>query len=294
MIAAGQKPSLILDTGPAKVSPQNWGHLFRAVKADINAIFKGWSWLRNIKKTGIRHISGVTSLRAKGDQSIQSVEYQNGNQTFEVDTRLLLVHDGVIPGTHLAMAAGCQHLWNGLQNYWAPVLDKNGLSNQPGLSIVGDGAAIAGADAAVLCGRVTGKWVARQLGLIDQAGYQSKTQKDRHSLKQIAVIRQFLDHHYRPGQLFQQLADDTIVCRCEQVSAADIRHVAALGCTGPNQAKAFTRCGMGPCMGRQCGNSVSQIFAQYHGREVGEIGHYRIRPPVKPLTLGQLANLDLD
>ncbi|MCP4233626.1 MAG: FAD/NAD(P)-binding oxidoreductase, partial [Aestuariibacter sp.] len=66
-----------------------------------------------------------------------------------------------------------------------------------------------------------------------------------------------------------------------------------MGCMGPNQAKAFTRCGMGPCMGRLCGNTVSQLFANWHNKSVAEIGHYRIRPPIRPLTLKQLANLDM-
>ena len=65
--------------------------------------------------------------------------------------------------------------------------------------------------------------------------------------------------------------------------------LAALGCSGPNQAKAFTRCGMGPCQGRLCGATVEQIFAQERGLGVAEIGRYRARPPLQPITLGQLA-----
>ena len=61
---------------------------------------------------------------------------------------------------------------------------------------------------------------------------------------------------------------------------------------GPNQAKAFTRCGMGPCMGRYCGAAVSRILADCHGSSVEDIGHYRIRPPVRPLSVGQLAELE--
>jgi bacterioferritin-associated ferredoxin len=109
------------------------------------------------------------------------------------------------------------------------------------------------------------------------------------------LLRRCLDQFYPPAQEFELPPDDeTIVCRCEEVTAGEIRRVAALGCVGPNQGKAFTRCGMGPCMGRKCGVTVSRLIAEHHGLGMDEVGHYRIRPPVKPITVGQLAELEID
>ena len=82
------------------------------------------------------------------------------------------------------------------------------------------------------------------------------------------------------------------VCRCEEIAVAEIERVVAHGCPGPNQAKAFTRCGMGPCQGRMCATVVSEMFAERRHTGVGTVGHYRIRPPVKPLTVGELAALE--
>jgi hypothetical protein len=48
---------------------------------------------------------------------------------------------------------------------------------------------------------------------------------------------------------------------------------------------------MGPCQGRQCAESVAHIVAAAGGDDVARGGHYRGRPPVTPLTLGQLASL---
>ena len=98
-----------------------------------------------------------------------------------------------------------------------------------------------------------------------------------------------LERLYRPIADLQLPADDTIVCRCEEVTAGAIRQYAALGCLGPNQTKAFGRCGMGPCQGRQCGLSVTQILAAARHVSPGEVGYYRIRPPLKPITLLELA-----
>ena len=57
-------------------------------------------------------------------------------------------------------------------------------------------------------------------------------------------------------------------------------------------AKAFVRAGRGPCQGRYCGLTVTALLAEAHARTPDEIGHYRIRPPLKPVTLGELAALD--
>ena len=70
---------------------------------------------------------------------------------------------------------------------------------------------------------------------------------------------------------------------------AEIRALAAAGCSGPNQAKAFTRCGMGPCQGRFCGSTVEQIFARETATSPQQVGCYNVRPPLKPVTLGQIA-----
>ena len=58
----------------------------------------------------------------------------------------------------------------------------------------------------------------------------------------------------------------TIVCRCEEVSAKRIREAAGIGIAAPNQVKSFTRCGMGPCQGRECGYTVSAILADVTGK----------------------------
>jgi Sarcosine oxidase A3 domain len=64
----------------------------------------------------------------------------------------------------------------------------------------------------------------------------------------------------------------------------------ARGASGPNQLKAFTRCGMGPCQGRICGPVVSAVIADVLGKSMAEIGIYRPRAPFKPITVGALAD----
>ena len=102
-------------------------------------------------------------------------------------------------------------------------------------------------------------------------------------------IRPFLDSLYRPRDENRVPKDEVIVCRCEEVTAGQLRQFVALGCLGPNQAKSFGRCGMGPCQGRMCGLTVTEVIADARSVTPETVGYYRIRPPIKPLTLGELA-----
>jgi len=45
-------------------------------------------------------------------------------------------------------------------------------------------------------------------------------------------------------------------------------------------------------MGRKCGLTVSRLMAQVRGVSVQEVGHYRIRSPIRPITVGQLADME--
>jgi bacterioferritin-associated ferredoxin len=108
------------------------------------------------------------------------------------------------------------------------------------------------------------------------------------------AARPFLDRAYPPYAPALLPSDDTIICRCEEVTAGKIRDYARMGCLGPNQAKAFGRAGMGPCQGRYCGLTVTQILADENNQTPDDTGYYRIRPPLKPVTLGELALMDTD
>ena len=292
LIAAGIDSAVLLDTGSRSIPMRAWKDLFRVITSDPKPLFKGLSWMRTIRHSNIDHQYGITSLTARGEDRLQSIEYSQNGKTYELETDLLLVHDGVIPNSHLAMAAGCEHRWNDQQACWQPLLDENGLSSQANISITGDSAGIRGAESAQCSGQIIGWHVARQLGYIDDLRYRRETQSYHGKMNRISTLRRFLDACYPPFNYFQAPLDEqTVVCRCEDIRSGDIEAVAKIGCMGPNQAKAFTRCGMGACMGRQCGNSVSRIFAHCHGKPVEEIGYYKIRAPIRPITVGELSRL---
>ena len=83
--------------------------------------------------------------------------------------------------------------------------------------------------------------------------------------------------------------DDLIVCRCEEVTAGELRACARdTGAHELNRLKAFTRIGMGRCQGRMCAPGASRLLAQAAGCSLAEVGRLRSQPPVKPVPIAVL------
>jgi NADPH-dependent 2,4-dienoyl-CoA reductase/sulfur reductase-like enzyme len=172
------------------------------------------------------------------------------------------------------------------------VADAWGRSSVPGVLVAGDAAGIGGARAAEHAGRLAALAALHRLGRLDAAARDRLAAPERQALASHRALRPFLDALYAPPAAILTPADAVAVCRCEEVTAGAIRAAVRQGCLGPNQAKAFLRAGMGPCQGRMCGPVVSEIIAAERGVSVAETGFLRIRPPIKPITLGELAGVE--
>jgi thioredoxin reductase len=282
---AGARINAILETGGSRAAA--WRH---APQFMLSHYFqKGLRLLLAVRRR-VRVVTNVIDLRAEGRDRVEAVAFRTAGgaeQRLPVDN--LFLHQGVVPNVNLAMAAGIEHRWDDGQLCWTPVLDAEGISAVAGIAIAGDGAGVAGAEAAQAYGLLAGLAAVRALrpgvrGLAPEASVRAQLKRALHG-------RAFLDAYYRPAEQFRRPARDTLACRCEEVTAGQIIDTVALGCTGPNQMKAFLRCGMGPCQGRLCGLTVTELIAQARGVPPQEVGYYRLRPPVKPITLAELASL---
>lgn len=287
MLRAGATIEAILDTTPRA---NHWRALRHAPAFLRSPYFaKGLGLMREVRGK-VRVVSGVTALAAEGDTKLRRLHYTAGGGAYEIALDQLLLHQGVVPNVNLAMAAGATHRWDALQLCWTPVLDADFGTSVPGIAIAGDGAGIAGARAAEERGRLAATAAVRAL----RPAHEIDDSAVRQALRRHDAGRRFLDTLYQPPRLFRVPQDDTIVCRCEEVTAGQIRATVALGVEGPTQMKSFLRCGMGPCQGRLCGLTVTEVIADARRCAPEDVGHYRLRPPVKPITLGELAALPVE
>lgn len=290
LIAAGGKVAGILDTTPP-------GRLAHAARLLPGALGYGWrdmlrglGWMSRLH--GLTTIRDVVTLEAVGDHRLTTVRYttREGSDG-AVPTNLLLVHDGVIPSVHGTMSAGCEHRWNAIQRCFEPVLNPMGQSSDSTIFVAGDGATIAGAKAAILSGRLAAIGIARAAGKLSADNAEVVAGPVRRGLASAAGFRRFIDALYPPAEL--PIPDETMVCRCEEVTAQELREaIKGRPHIGPDGAKIATRAGMGPCQGRQCGLTLTRLLAEAHGGSPDDIGFLHIRPPLKPLTLGELAALE--
>jgi NADPH-dependent 2,4-dienoyl-CoA reductase/sulfur reductase-like enzyme len=284
LLRAGARIEAVLDTTPRI----NW--LRAAIHLPEFALSHyGWKGLGLLREVRARvPVIAVRRLAALGKDKLGEIVFETGAGERRMPADLLLLHHGVVPNVNLAMAAGAAHSWNARQLCFEPAVDADFATSIPGIAVAGDGAGIAGGTAAAERGRIAALAAVRALR--PDAGVPNG-QLVRHQLAREEMGRAFLDTLYQPAPLFRQPIGDTIVCRCEEVTARQVRESADLGVEGPNQMKAFLRCGMGPCQGRLCGLTVTELIAAQRGSTPGEVGYYRLRPPVKPITLGELASL---
>jgi len=289
LLRAGVVPAALLETPthPGAALP----HALDFVRAP-GYLAKGLAMLRALRAAGVPVRRGIAALELVGTRRVEAVRYRWRGTLREESADLVLLHQGVVPNPNLAAALRCEQVWDDAARCFRPVLDAWGASSVPGVAIAGDGGGIIGAKAAELAGTVAALGAAHAAGRLTAAERDRRAAPLRAALASHLKARPFLDAWYRPGQEWvAPPAADTIVCRCEEVRAGEIRElVAQQHCPGPNQMKAFVRCGMGPCQGRLCGLTVTELIAECRGVPQQEVGYYRIRPPVKPVTLGDLAS----
>lgn len=283
-LARAGAPPLVLETRRTPIAAA----LARApggLVAGRRLLAKGLALMAEARRRGVRVIRGVSGLRAEGEGRIVRVAWDGGAEPCDT----LLLHEGVIPSTHVSRAIGLDHAWDAAQACWRPVVDAFGATSQDRIAVAGDGAGIGGWEAAVAAGRLAGLDAARRLGALTEDGFAARIAAPLAARRAALALRPFLDALYAPPAEVLRPADATIACRCEEVTAGAIRDAARLGATGPNQVKAYLRCGMGPCQGRMCAPTTAALIAEARGMAPEDVPPLRPRAPYKPISVGLLA-----
>jgi thioredoxin reductase/bacterioferritin-associated ferredoxin len=293
LIDFGVTVSAVLDTTPKS----NYVDALPALPGALRGypyLIKGLQMKRRIRRSGAPIYPNVKNIVADGSDQVETVRFSSKGTERELKVDILLLHNGVVPDTQITRQLECRHSWFDTQRYWKPDVNRWGDTSEPGIGVVGDGTGIAGARAAEAAGHLAGLEAAFQMKAITQDRRDQRAVYFEKLLHREKAVRPFLDRLFRPAiELLVPPDDRTIVCRCEEVTAGEIRKALELGASGPNQLKSQTRCGMGQCQARMCGLTVSEIIADYRREPVDRIGYHRVRPPIIPITVDQLADLEL-
>ncbi len=245
--------------------------------------------LAALRRSGARILHRVSEVAILGETAVEAVSFLSKGRRETIPAKLVCLHEGVVPNPQLTRLIGCAHRWDQRQQAFLPILDRWCNTTVEAVQVAGDGGGIAGAQAAASTGRIAVLEAARALGRLTGEERDAHAAAERRKLARLLRGRPLVDALYGPRLIRRPPADDTIICRCEEVTAGQVRQAVREGCQGPNQAKSFLRCGMGACQGRFCGLTVTQIIAAERGASMDDVGYYRIRPPLKPIELGALA-----
>jgi NADPH-dependent 2,4-dienoyl-CoA reductase/sulfur reductase-like enzyme len=289
-LQAGAQVAAVLDTSKA-------GARLRALPrllARTDVLMKGRALVGALKRLGVVIANGIEPLEIVGnaDDGVHGVRYRDaaGNlEQIECDAVALGYH--LRPETQLADLARCQFRFDTLTRQWVPQIDELGRSSEKGVYIAGDGARVLGADGAEIAGRLAAYAALIDLGHEVSAATLDPLKREQQKMDR---FRQGLAEAFTwPAAQAARLTDDTVVCRCEGITAGELRRVVRdEGAQEANRAKAFSRVGMGRCQGRYCGHAGAEIIAAAAGVPLEQVGRLRGQAPVKPLSIATVEDME--
>jgi NADPH-dependent 2,4-dienoyl-CoA reductase/sulfur reductase-like enzyme len=276
---AGAPPPLILDTTPLLTKRAGLPMLLHDPVLALRGL--------GLRLALLRHApvhEDATPIAIEGGERVEAIRWRDAAWREHV-TRCdaVAMGWGLKPETQLADLAEIPFAFDPVQRAHLPVRDAAGRSPVPGHYLAGDGARVAGAKVAEWAGARAALALLEDAGLPFDAGQVGWLDA---RLQGQARARAALENAFPyPARLAARLPDDTMLCRCEGVTAGQVRASAA---PDLNRAKALTRLGMGRCQGRVCGPAGAEILAARRGVPVARVGRLRGQMPVKPIPMDAL------
>ncbi|MCX4885136.1 FAD-dependent oxidoreductase [Streptomyces sp. NBC_00847] len=233
----------------------------RALAAQPGKVAEGAGYAARLLRHRVRALARHTVVEAHGADRLEAVTVAaldgEGRVRPGTERRIpcdtLAVGHGMLPHTDLAEALGCR--LDGLNVH----VDDEQRTDVPGVWAAGEATGIGGSALALAEGHIAGRSAAARLG-----GTMADPREWAAAVKSRTRLREFsaaLDAVYAPpAHWTAQVTDETVVCRCEEVTSGTIRAaVAELGAGDLRTVKLLTRAGMGWCQGRICAPAVAGL-----------------------------------
>jgi NADPH-dependent 2,4-dienoyl-CoA reductase/sulfur reductase-like enzyme len=293
IIKGGGKVAAVIDLS----GPVDWLAALPRMTSRPDLLGRGLGWLKTIRGAGVpilfRHMvkevrqsNGLLEVVAWPVDRERRPRPAGRGSTFQADC--VTVGHGLVPATEVTRLLRADHEFRAEDGGWIAVRDADFRSSLERVYVAGDGAGISGASAAFLQGSIAGFTAGLDLGKLDRDAHARATALIRKRARKAERFGRAMGGMMtlRPAQL-EGMTPDTIVCRCEDVTRGEIEAAIANGAREVNQLKAWTRCGMGPCQGRICGEVAATLIAsRVGGREAA--GIWTARAPLRPLSLATM------
>jgi NADPH-dependent 2,4-dienoyl-CoA reductase/sulfur reductase-like enzyme len=215
------------------------------------------------KTRSVPYKPGWWVKRALGQSRLESIVATDGVVDREIACDYLACAYHLAPNLELAQLLGCR--------IDAGYVTVNAVqqTSVSGVFCAGEPTGIGGLDKALLEG---------EIAALAASGYLGKAAQLLPTRQKLFHFAQQLDAAFAPRKELREMATpDTIVCRCEDVTRAELE-----GSVTGRAAKLHTRCGMGPCQGRICGPATQFLFGWSAAS---------IRPPIYPARIATVAGV---
>lgn len=267
-----------------------WARALPALAARPGLLARGAAWRAALAGRGVPVRRAHHVVAAEGGVALERVRVAplSGGAGESFDCDALCIGHGLVPATEATRLFRAAHRYDRAAGGWVPVLDGDRRTSVPLLYVAGDAGGVRGAAAAPASGRLAALAALADLGVISgrahaRARWRPWAEHWRAARTGAAMARLMA---LRP-ELVSAIPAETVVCRCEGVTRAEIEAALDDGAAEMNQLKAFTRCGMGPCQGRLCGEAAAELVARrVGGRE--HAGFATGRMPLRPVPMAAL------
>ncbi|WP_017906577.1 cyanide-forming glycine dehydrogenase subunit HcnB [Pseudomonas asplenii] len=260
----------------------------------------GLSMLAYLKLHGIPMHYGWGVVEAQGQDELAQVTLAPYSEDWQpdltrahqVEAQTLAVGYGFIPRTQLSQQMGLAHAFNA-DGYLCAETNIWQQSSEPHIHLAGDMGGIRGGEAAMLAGRIAAVSILMQRDVLGADAALALRQGYLDRLAKIRKFRSGIDRYTRRGTRQIDLArPDTVICRCEHATRADIDLALSQGVQDMAALKMRTRVSMGDCQGRMCVGYCSDRLRDATGR--ADVGWLRPRFPIEPIPFSAFEQLGKD
>ena len=292
LMSAGAAVAAVVESGrPFSLSGLVYGA--KAAYRGPKLIAEGVGYLWMLRRKGVPIIYGHAVAAIHGKEVVESVELApvNNDGSLGESRRTITASAvglgyGFLPQAEITRLLGVAHNWDGADSGWiSAVREDDGSCSIPSVFVAGEAGGFGGAHIAMAQGHLAGLAAARYCGheAADATEPQWRRQLDTHKCFQDNLWSAFQS----PLRPLASVTPETIICRCEDVSASEIYACIDQG-SDFGAVKRRTRAGMGRCQGRYCAATVRNLLAD-RPLEATELDLPAPQNPIKPLSAGIIA-----